>query len=126
LAVVGLLALVTVTACSRDAERPRLEGKVVYKGAPAAGQTLALYSAGGKGEFFSQKIAIQADGTFSGDISVPGMYKVTIEEPLAAQEAGKKTKGPGAVPSKYRKKETSGLNWTIEPGTNRRDFDLVD
>jgi hypothetical protein len=119
-----LLLLVLGAGCSETVSRPRVEGTVTFKGDPVAGQTLALYSEGGKGEFFSHKISLRADGTFSGEVPAPGTYKVAIEESMAVQEGAKPAKGRPAIPQKYRNPATSDLVWNIQAGDNKQDFVL--
>jgi hypothetical protein len=119
-----LLVLVLAAGCSETASRPRVEGTVTFKGDPVAGQTLAFYSEGGKGEFFSHKVSLKADGTFSGEVPAPGNYKVAIEEAMAVQEGAKPAKGRPAIPLKYRSPATSDLVWNIQAGDNKQDFVL--
>jgi hypothetical protein len=118
------LLLMLAVGCSADPARPRVQGKVSCKGQAVAGGTLGLYSEGGGGAFFSQKIALRADGTFAGDVPAPGTYKVAIEESLAAQEGAKRAGPRLAVPAKYCDPATSGLVWALHAGSNNRDFDL--
>jgi hypothetical protein len=99
---------------------------VTFHGQPVVGQTLALFSEGSAGEFFSQKIPLRADGSFSGEVPAPGTYKVAIEEALAIQEGRKAATDRPTIPQKYRKAATSGLVWTIEGSENYREFELAD
>jgi hypothetical protein len=119
-----LLLLVLGAGCSDSGSRPRVEGTVTFKGNPVAGQTLAFYSEGGKGEFFSHKISLLADGTFSGQVPAPGNYKVAIEESMAVQEGTKPATGRLTIPQKYRNPATSDLVWNIQAGDNKQDFVL--
>jgi hypothetical protein len=122
----GLLVLLLLTAgCGGGGARPRVRGKVIYHGNAVGGQTLALFSEGWPKEGSSQKIPINPDGTFSGEVSQPGTYKVVIEPSLAAQEGGAKASGP-AIPAKYRFPATSTLDWVVTEGTNDRELDLKD
>jgi hypothetical protein len=122
LAVLGLgLILLTLAGCS-EKPRPRIQGKVTYKGTPLAGRSLALHA---EGDSAVQKFPIQADGGFSGLVTAPGTYRVAIEEPLTTSEGGQPADGKRVkLPSKYAEPQTSGLEWTIEPGDNPRDFAL--
>jgi hypothetical protein len=122
-AALGLLLLFAL-GCGQGHGRPHIQGKVTYKNTPLAGQTLALFSAGGAKEFFSQKFPLQADGAFSGTVAAPGEYKVAIEPSLASQEGAKTAGKQLDIPPKYRDPNSSGLTWTIKEGENPRDFDL--
>jgi hypothetical protein len=124
----GCVVVALVAAgCARQTGRPRVHGRVTFQGQPAVGQTLALFSEGSAGEFFSQKIPLDADGRFTGEVPTPGTYKVAIEEPLAVQEGHKTAAGDRPpIPPKYRKAATSGLVWTIKPGDNERSFELTE
>jgi hypothetical protein len=126
---VAALALVVLLAagCSQTAARPRLEGTLTIKGKPAGDLTVVLYSEGKRAETFSKNFPVTPEGTFSGDISAPGTYKVVIMPSLATME-GRAPTGAGApvIPAKYRDKATTDLTWTIEPGDNHKDIDLND
>jgi hypothetical protein len=120
-----LLVLLLGVGCGPSAARPRVSGKVTFRGEPVGGQTLALFSEGGAKEFSSQKIAIDADGFFSGEVSAPGTYKVVIEESLAVQEGQKPASAVGKkVPQQLRSAATSKLEWPIQSGENYREFKL--
>jgi hypothetical protein len=120
-----LIAAMLVAGCTPQASRPHIKGRVIFKGEPVGGQTLTLYSEGTAGEFFTHKIPLRADGTFSGEVSAPGNYTVVIEESLAAQE-GRQAGGEKrmAIPPKYRKATTSGYVWPIHKGDNSREITL--
>ncbi len=124
----GVVCLLLLAAgCGSTPSRTTLAGKVTYKDKPVGDQTLVLHSQGNQGEFFTHKIPIAADGTFSGEGPTPGVYKVVIEESLAVQE-GVKTRGANAavVPRKYRRVETTDLTWNIHAGENKEEFKLTD
>jgi hypothetical protein len=118
------MLLLMVAGCGAPTTRPQVQGKVTFQGAPVAGATLALYSEGGGGAFFSQKIPLRADGTFAGDVPAAGTYKVVIEESLAVQEGAKRAGPRVALPAKYREAGTSDLVWAVHEGSNSKDFDL--
>jgi hypothetical protein len=113
-----------VAGCNQDVSRPRIRGTVTFEGKPVSAQTLVLYSEGAAGDFFSQRIPLLADGTFSGDVPAPGNYKVAIEESLAVQEGAKPARNSVTVPQKYRQPGTSNLIWSIQPGDNYQAFEL--
>jgi hypothetical protein len=121
----GLLVLLLLAAgCGKSASRPRLEGQVIFQGQGIGPLTLTLYSEGGPGEFFTHKVSVHGDGTFSGEAPTPGKYKVVFEESLAAQE-GNRAAGPlQKVPLKYRAIATTDLEWIIQDGENSRELKL--
>jgi hypothetical protein len=127
-AAAGVVCLVLLTAgCGSSSSRTLLQGKVTYKGQPVGEQTLVLQSQGKQGEFFTHKIPISAEGTFSGEGPAPGTYKVVIEESLAAQEGVKPAGGKAAaVPRKYRRAETTDLTCDIHAGKNTINLELTD
>jgi hypothetical protein len=111
--------------CGKEDSRPRVQGRVTFQGEAVGGQTLTLVSEGAAGEFFTQKIPLRADGTFSGEVPVPGNYKVVIEESLTVQEGRPPAGGNRRqIPAKYRAAATSGLVWTLQKGENNREFEL--
>jgi hypothetical protein len=124
--VAGACALLVLLAgCSQEGSRPRVEGKVTFQGKPLGGRTLTLVSEGAPGEFFTQRIPILADGSFSGEVPAPGNYKVVIEESLAVQEGHASAGGTSkTIPPKYRAPATTDLVWTIQSGKNYQEFKL--
>jgi hypothetical protein len=120
-----LLLLLLCCGCGSGDARVRVSGKVSSQGQPVGEQTLVLVSEGGAGEFFTQSLPLQADGTFSGEVPVRGTYKVVIEESRAVQE-GQKPADPGKkrIPAKYRSRDTSDLSWDIHKSDNYKEFDL--
>jgi hypothetical protein len=127
-AAASVVCLLLLTAgCGSDSSRTLVEGKVTYKGQTVGEQTLVLHSQGNQGEFFTHKIPISADGTFSSQGPAPGTYKVVIEQSLAAQEGVKPAGGKAAaVPQKYRLVESTDLTWDIHAGENKKDIELTD
>jgi hypothetical protein len=119
-----LLALaLAVSGCGAPA-RPRVEGKVTVGGKVPVDQFVTLYHEGQQGATFSQRYRIQPDGSFAGEAPAPGKYKVLLEPSLAAQEGLAKPASQVRVPAKYRDRTTSGLEWDVQPGENKRDFEL--
>ncbi len=119
----SLILLVLCGGCGQSgSQRPKVSGIVTFKGSSVGAQTLALYWDGPKEEFFVQKLFILPDGSFAGDVSKPGTYKVVIEIPRTAQEGAKIAYLP--LPRKYRDAGTSDLKWEIKDGENKRNFDL--
>lgn len=122
-----LLVLLVVSAavggCHSPPARPRVVGRVLVQGEPAASATLALHSDDPEA-FFTQRIQLMPDGTFDGVVPAPGTFKVAVEEPLAVQESRAKDARPSRIPTKYRTRETTDLVWPVGPGDNRREFDL--
>jgi hypothetical protein len=121
----GLLLLLLSSGCGSGDSRVRVSGKVSFQGQPVGEQTLVLVSEGAPGEFFTQPIPLQADGSFSGEVPVRGTYKVVIEESRAVQE-GEKPADPSKkiIPVKYRNRDTSDLSWDIQKSNNYQEFEL--
>jgi hypothetical protein len=126
--VVVLLVLLPVVGCGKPAvSRPKDQGQVTFQGGPVGDRTLALCSQGPEGDFFAQKLLLGPDGTFSGEVPVPGDYKVVIEESLAVQEGRKEAAANRVnIPEKYRSASTTDLVWSIVPGPNTRNIELTD
>jgi hypothetical protein len=120
-----LMLFLIAAGCGQDVSRPRVQGKVTFQGKPVGGRTLTLWSEGAAGEFFTQRLALRADGSFSGEVPVAGNYKVVIEESMAVQE-GSKPVDPDriTIPEKYKTAATSDLVWHIRNGANDRDLEL--
>jgi hypothetical protein len=119
-----LAGLVLLAGCSSPAVRPHVRGAVSYDGHPVASATLTLCSDGEGSDLFIHRIALMPDGTFSGQVPLPGKYKVVIEESLAAQEGNAPDAPRLKIPMKYTRRETSDLTWTIQQGDNVQNFDL--
>jgi hypothetical protein len=118
-----LIVLLCAAGCAQQG-RPRVQGKVTLHEKPLGNQTLTLFFDGPAGEAFAKRISIAADGTFNGEVPGPGVYKVSVEESMAAQENPEAARSLAPVPAKYRDRSTSGLEWDIKPGNNDRDFAL--
>jgi hypothetical protein len=124
-AFLGFLFFVVAGCGKEPGGRPQVQGHVLFKGSPVGGKTLNLRSEGGTGEFFSQRIPIRADGSFAGEVPVPGKYTIIIEESLAVQEGRQSAdlKTP-SYPAKYKDAATSDLVWTITKGENKKEIEL--
>jgi hypothetical protein len=121
---VAPLLLILLAGCA-PASRPRVEGTVTLAGKPLGNQTLTLFFEGQGGDNFAQRLRVGADGKFAGEVPEAGKYKVMIEPSLAAQEGNARGEAGGmVVPDQYRDTATSGLEWDVQPGVNKRDFDL--
>ena len=120
-----LFLALLLSACSRPVARPRVHGTVSLGGTPVGSQTLTLFHEGSDNERYAQNIPIGPDGTFSGEVPAPGLYKVLIQPSMAAMEGNAPPDAKTiAIPAKYRDRTTSGLEWDIKPGDNERTFEL--
>jgi hypothetical protein len=123
----GLLVMLWCVGCHSGDARVRVTGKVTYHGEPVGDQTLVLVSEGADGEFSAQRMPLQPDGTFAGEVDARGTYKVVIEESLAVQEGVKLAdKGKKPIPVKYRSRTTTTLTWPVGDAENYKEFDLPD
>jgi hypothetical protein len=111
----------------------RVSGTVTSQGKPLTKGTVTFISTDGQRP--NATGAISSSGTYTlqtsepGDGAVVGQYKVAISDldPNAFN-----TPLPGApvqpqksaIPKKYLDSNTSGLTATVEPGSNRKDFEL--
>ncbi len=112
------LPMVLVVGCGGTSPppRPAVEGTVKVNGKPVTNASLTLLGDGEGANKVTQRLALRGDGSFAGSVPQPGVYKVKVEP--AATEDGFQ------VPPKYRDPATSGLVWDIQPGPNKKDFDL--
>lgn len=146
LVVCSLLALGFSAGCGKKGDKLSLTGKVTYKGAMVPGGTLTLIPSDSK--LPTTEARILGDGTYAVVPPGTGDMKVTIDtEFLAKQpssggytyvppEAAKYGKPEATsnpkeqkylkIPGKYAKKESTDLKVTINPGSNKADFDLKD
>lgn len=126
LAGLGAWALAVFLGCAGSDDRPRISGKVTYKGAPVTKQNLNLVLDAGSGDSFSQSVAIGDDGAFTAELPQSGNFKVTIQESYAAMEGNAARSKKGTVPAKYRSAKTTDISWAIKAGTNSKDIELKD
>jgi hypothetical protein len=120
-----LLVLLFCSGCGSGDSRVRVRGKVSFEGAPVGNRTLTLVSEGAPGEFFTQSIPLDAEGTFSGEVPARGTYKVVIEESRAVQE-GQQPVDPNQkiIPAKYRSAADSTETWSIDKSDNYKEIVL--
>jgi hypothetical protein len=145
------LLVFLVVGCTETSTPSKLSGTVKYRGNPVTAGTISLTAK--EGGVYT--IAINSDGTYAGADLPAGELAVAIETETANpknrrspdQYGGTRGKGqtsspapgntPGAenasaagayvkIPSKYAKKETSGLSVTVNKGANTKDFELKD
>jgi len=112
--------------CGSSDDRPRISGKVTYKGAPVAKMNLAMALDAAAGESFSQSFPLDEAGKFSGELPQAGSYKVIIQESYAAMEGNAARSKKGSVPPKYRWAKSTDITWTVKSGDNSRDIELKD
>lgn len=143
LGTVGLLA----AGCGGKTNRATVSGKVTYHGQPLPGGSLVLHPANGGPDY---PITLNSNGEFQVSGAPLGDMKVTIDNsslrnipppgtsPYGAVKPppGQKlempqvsTEGMGhyvKVPAKYQGVKTTPLTWTIQKGSEKKEFDLTD
>ena len=143
----GLVCLLIFAGCSESGSLSGLskcEGTVTYKGAPVAEAMLTFHPDGGGQGMRAAGAITDSSGKFkvttlkSEDGITPGNYNVTIfklEEygdlpPKTKTEDGEEIQPPrlkkNILPTKYEKKETSGLTAAISKSKEVVDFALSD
>jgi hypothetical protein len=146
-------ALLFVAGCSKGGQdRPKavpVTGKVLYKGLPADGATVAFL---GDGRLPPALGRTDSSGHFElttsepGDGAAPGMHKVTVAKnvmskaskaasgPMSMEDAVKRSNDPkkdeealSLLPEHYADVETSGLSFEVKPsGSNDFTIELKD
>jgi hypothetical protein len=122
---VFVLAAALAAGCSGN-RRVTVEGTVTYKGTPVPAGYLVKFH--GPGDHLEVGI-IDEGGAYAVTDIPPGEVKVTVEDDpgmpaTGTKSAGKAAGGKVAVPRKYMDADTSGLTFTITPGTRRLDLKL--
>ena len=105
----------------KPAGKSSVTGKVTYKGKPLADGSVTLVSDGG----VIVVALIEADGTYKAEGVKPGVYKVTINPPIAAGGEEKKAKIV-KIPEKFKRIKTTPLTYTVVEGRQNHDIDLQD
>jgi hypothetical protein len=109
----------------------RTRGVVLFKGVPAAGAYVVLYSEGKDSRSVRADGLAGADGTFQlstyeANDGVPsGEYRVTVELRRPRFDASGKP-GLNVLPAKYADAKTSPLKCAIKPGDNTLKLELAD
>jgi hypothetical protein len=125
-AALALLAAAALAGCHSN--KPlTITGKVTYKGQPLSSGIVRFFF----GTDHQSMATIEPDGSFAATDIPPGPVKVTVEpDPQAAKHrsmgggANEPAPKPVAIPPKYADPKTSGLEYTIKPGTNNLDVKL--
>jgi hypothetical protein len=107
----------------------RVSGVVRVDGAPAKEGTVSFEPVG-PGMMASGKIS--SDGTYvlksNADLGLaPGEYVAMLdirEAPIWPKNGGLPMPGKLKIPEQYARTETSGLNFTVEPGSNSIDIEI--
>ena len=121
----AVLALACVSCGNKDNIYP-VSGKVMYKGAPAAGATVFLYRQGGDSMNDHTIMGIvQGDGSFElvcgsfGKGAPPGKYDVAIEwKHVSGQSKGRPRHGPDQLKGRYADPKRPRFRTTIEARRN--------
>jgi hypothetical protein len=125
-AVVGAMAIVTGCGESRRETFP-VRGTVTFKdGQPLAGGVVEFQSIGAGDEQINARGEIQADGTYrlttyeEADGAVAGRHQVIVLPPV--DTTGSNMSGPPppeVLHRRFQSYETSGLEFTVQPGENQ-------
>ncbi len=117
------LLLVSLAGCETPVATHAVTGKVVLAdGSPAGGGIIKFRTTSEEGETVKAHGQIQADGSFQlttfeeGDGALEGDHEVILFSP-ATGDGGGAAAAPN-FPQKYRKYETSGLQFHVSPGQN--------
>ena len=118
--VLGLAA-----GCGGEEARPKVKGTLTYNGQPLPDKTLILTLEGSEG--VSHSLQVGPDGTFDGEVSKPGTYKVSVAESMAVMEGIEKPRKDGPkIAAKYKSAGTSDARVTIDRGVNEKAIELKD
>jgi hypothetical protein len=130
-AVVALA--VTSAACDTEPKLYPVSGKVMYRGAPAAGATVSFRRQGEAGDDPIVGV-VQQDGSFEllcgsqGRGAPPGNYDVFIEWKRATAKGKRRPQhGPDKLKGRYADPKRPRLRATVEANaTNLPAFEVVD
>ena len=127
-AFVTFALLLSLSGCAgKEEARTQVRGTVSYKGTPVAGKTLILAFDSSAGEFFSHTLPLSSEGTFSGEVSKAGSYKVVVMESMAVMEGIEKPNPKSLkIPAKYRDAKSSDIAITIPTAKNDFTIELKD
>lgn len=145
----GLLTALLLAAAGCGSSSGRVAGKISYKNNPLHGGTVTFQRAGENG--WAKTSSIGEDGSYSIDNVPKGPAQISVEtqtvKPNAVGQAmaARMTKGKDvppevlkgspfgqamqadkyvAIPPKYSKAETSGLNYEVGGGKQQHDINL--
>ena len=131
-------AFLLVIGCSSEYPTPEMaevKGKITYKGKPLPGGTVVFQTPDGKNRGVAP---IMANGTYSMKSPLGEVKAAVVTRPPSAESMKNVEKRPAVrevhmpsnvdpkslPPEKYERFETSGLTYTIKPGTNTIDIPL--
>ena len=119
------LVLALAAGCGGEEARPKVKGTLTYNGQRLADKTLILTLEGSEG--VSHSFQVGPDGTFDGEVSKPGTYKVSVAESMAVIEGFEKPRKDGPkIAAKYKSAGTSDARVTIDRGVNEKAIELKD
>lgn len=126
----GIFALLASLGCGGGKES-QVSGHVKLDGNPVGPGTIVFVPAEGASN--PADGAIQVDGSYSLKTSRtdglnPGKYKVTVtvlDQPEVQPGERSMIAAKLITPEKYRDPATSGLEFSVEPGSNKIDVELT-
>lgn len=117
------LCLISIAGCESPVATHPVTGKVVLaNGTPVGGGIIKFRTTSQEGETVKAHGQIQADGSFElttfdeGDGALEGDHEVILFSPATSDGGG--AAATANFPQKYRKYETSGLQFHVSPGEN--------
>jgi hypothetical protein len=123
----GLIAALAAAAagCSGGSKKVTIDGTVTYRGQPLSSGILRVVSEDGS---FATAM-VRPDGTFTLTDVVPGEIRVGIQEAPQGSASSDGKAGPAparapSLPAKVKDPETSGLKYTITPGTSELKIEI--
>jgi hypothetical protein len=145
----GLLTALLLVAAGCGSSSGRVSGKLTYKNNPLRGGTVTFQGVGQNG--WAKTSSIAEDGSYSIDDVPKGPAQISVETQTVKPNrvgqamAAQMTKGQNvppevlksspfgqamqaeqyvAIPPKYSKPETSGLNYEVKGGKQQHDINL--
>jgi hypothetical protein len=133
-ALCGVVMFLSVLATGCGSSGPTVSGRVTYRGAPLTNGGVMILAPDGSSAYGG----IGPDGSYTVRNAPKGPVKVTVSVPAAAQLPRPLAAGPPtwpskrpatsdalAIPRKYGRPDSSGLNWVVEEGSQQHDINLL-
>ncbi len=126
-----LVSLIAATGCSDSGMESEVSGKVTLDGQPVGPGAVVFAPVDGQSN--PADGAIQMNGSYflktSREVGLkPGDYKVSVsvfDQPEVQPGERSTTPAKLVTPQKYADTETSGLQYTVEPGENTINIEMT-
>ncbi len=123
----GLAAPLALVLCGCDGNRGTVTGTVRFQGQPLKTGYVAFTSAATPGAVASS--LIREDGSYEIRDCPPGPVKIAVKAAVPRSGQGraptKPAPAPPPIPERYAFPDTSKLTYTVRPGTQAHDIDLM-